>query len=198
MPSDWECGSLGDYVEIKRGSSPRPIKNFLSDNGLRWLKISDVTALQSPYIIDIKEHIINEGLTKTVHLSAGDLVLSNSATPGIPKILDVDSCIHDGWLYFPKSILSNEFLYLFFSFIRKDLIKLGNGSVFTNLKTDIIKNFPFSKPNDITLSRFDGLIVPLFKYMNNIARENHRIAAIRDTLLPRLMSGEIDVSNIEI
>lgn len=197
-PNSWEEGVLGDYVEIKRGGSPRPIQDYLVDSGLRWLKISDVTALQSPFIIDIKEHIKEDGLNKTVFLKAGALVLSNSATPGIPKILDVDSCIHDGWLYFPKSKLSNEFLYLLFKFIRKDLVQLGNGSVFTNLKTDILKNYPFSMPANNTLSMFGDIVTPLFQSMNNIARENKRLSNLRDALLPRLMSGEIDVSGIEI
>ena len=111
-PNSWLHGKLGDYANIKRGGSPRPIQEYLSDSGLRWLKISDVTGLQTPFIIDIKDHIIEEGLKKTVFLKAGSLVLSNSATPGIPKILDVDSCIHDGWLYFPESRFSNEYLFL--------------------------------------------------------------------------------------
>ena len=197
-PNSWEEGVLGDYVEIKRGGSPRPIQDYLVDSGLRWLKISDVTALQSPFIIDIKEHIKEDGLNKTVFLKAGALVLSNSATPGIPKILDVDSCIHDGWLYFPESKLSSAFLYLLFKFIRKDLVQLGNGSVFTNLKTDILKNYPFSMPDNNTLSMFDDIVTPLFQSMNNIARENKRLSNLRDALLPRLMSGEIDVSRVEV
>lgn len=114
VPDSWKHGKLGDFAEIKRGGSPRPIQEYLSDSGLRWLKISDVTSLQTPFVIDIKDHIIEAGLRKTVFLKAGSLVLSNSATPGVPKILDVDSCIHDGWLYFPESKFSKEYLYLYF------------------------------------------------------------------------------------
>lgn len=113
VPDSWNHGKLGDFSEIKRGGSPRPIQEYLSDSGLRWLKISDVTSLQTPFVIDIKDHIIEAGLRKTVFLKAGSLVLSNSATPGVPKILDVDSCIHDGWLYFPDSKFSKEYLFLF-------------------------------------------------------------------------------------
>lgn len=192
LPSKWENAPLGTFVEIKRGGSPRPIQNYLSDSGFHWLKISDVTSLNSPFILEIKEHIREEGLKKTVLLKAGELVLSNSATPGIPKILDVDSCIHDGWLYFPKSELSKYYLYLFFKHIRKDLIALGNGSVFTNLKTDILKNFPVTKPDVATLSEFDSLVSPLFEAMLQVDRENFRLKEIRDALLPRLMNGEVE------
>ncbi len=107
---DWETRPLGEFVTVKRGGSPRPIQEYLSETGLRWLKISDATKTASPFIFEIKEHIKEEGLNKTTFLKAGALVLSNSATPGIPKILQLDSCIHDGWLHFPKSYFSNEFL----------------------------------------------------------------------------------------
>ena len=198
QPSGWTNSPLGSFVEIKRGGSPRPIQNFLSDSGLRWLKISDVTSLSSPFVLEIKEHIKEEGLRKTVYLHAGELVLSNSATPGIPKILDVDTCIHDGWLYFPKSELSKYYLYLFFKHIRKELVSLGNGSVFTNLKTDILKAFPATKADETTLKEFDALVAPLFDAMLNADRENFKLATMRDVLLPKLMSGEIDVSSIQL
>lgn len=198
MPDDWNTGNLGSFVTIKRGGSPRPIQNYLSETGYRWLKISDVTSLNSPFILDIKEHIIESGLKKTVFLKQGALVLSNSATPGIPKILDVDSCIHDGWLYFPESKLSNEYLYLLFKFIRKDLVALGNGSVFTNLKTDILKQYEITLPSESVLNDFQTVISPIFGMMQNIARENKSLAALRDTLLPKLMNGEIDVSQVKI
>ena len=130
----------------------------MSDSGLRWLKISDVTGLQTPFIIDIKDHIIEEGLKKTVFLKAGSLVLSNSATPGIPN--------------------------------------LSNGSVFNNLKTDILKGYPTILPDEETLQRFDGIIKPMFLQMQNLTRESHDLMDLRDTILPRLMSGELDVSGI--
>lgn len=198
VPKTWVNGVLGDFVEIKRGGSPRPIQNFLSDSGFHWLKISDATGISSPFINEIKEYIIEAGLKKTVYLKSGSLVLSNSATPGLPKILDIDTCIHDGWLYFPSSKFSNEYLYLYFKHIRDNLIALGNGSVFTNLKTDILKNYPTNLPTENVLKEFDGLVQPIFSMILSKTRETKRLAEIRDTLLPKLMSGELDVSDIDL
>ena len=193
----WKYGVLGDFVEIKRGGSPRPIQNFLSNRGLHWLKISDATCISSPFVNEIKEYIIEEGLKKTVFIKAGSLVLSNSATPGLPKILDIDTCIHDGWLYFPSSKFSNEYLYLYFKYIRNNLVVLGNGSVFTNLKTDILKNYPTNLPTDDVLNKFDKIVKPIFSMILSKTRESKRLIEIRDTLLPKLISGELDVSNID-
>lgn len=198
VPKAWINGILGDFVEIKRGGSPRPIQNYLSDSGFHWLKISDATGISSPFINEIKESIIEAGLKKTVYLKSGSLVLSNSATPGLPKILDIDTCIHDGWLYFPLSKFSNEYLYLYFKHIRDNLIALGNGSVFTNLKTDILKNYPTYLPTKDVLKEFDGLVQPIFSMILLKTREIKRLSEIRDTLLPKLMSGELYVSGIEL
>ncbi|MEG0893494.1 MAG: restriction endonuclease subunit S [Oscillospiraceae bacterium] len=198
MPNDWIDITLGECVVVKRGGSPRPIQEYLSDSGLHWLKISDATGISSPFINNIKEYIIEDGLKKTIYLKAGSLVLSNSATPGLPKILDIDTCIHDGWLYFPKSQLSNEYLYLYFKHIRKHLVALGNGSVFTNLKTDILKNYPTVLPTNDVLINFDEIIKVIFDNILESTREIQVLTNIRDSLLPRLMSGELDVSQINL
>lgn len=198
MPSHWETGVLGDYVTVKRGGSPRPIQEYLSDEGLRWLKIADVSGISGPYILEIKEHIKEEGLRKTVHLEPGSLVLSNSATPGIPKILSIDTCIHDGWLYFPQSQFTNEWLYCYFLNVRQELVRMANGSVFQNLKTDIVKNFEVIRPDDETLASFQEMVAPLFNLMESCQKENKQLAHLRDTLLPKLISGEIDVSKVDL
>ena len=191
IPQGWKVGKLGDYVEIKRGGSPRPIRKFLASQGLNWLKISDATSTQSPFIFNIKEKIIIDGLKKTVFLKAGSLVLSNSATPCIPKFLSIDSCIHDGWLYFPHSQLPENYLYLFFKLMRNNLVSKANGSVFLNLKTDIVKNQVFAFSGEEIYNSFDKIIAPLFKEIENLTYETFQLSALRDTLLPKLMSGEI-------
>jgi len=190
---DWEVRPLGELVTVKRGGSPRPIQDFLSETGLRWLKISDATKESSPFIFDIKEHIKVEGLSKTTLLKKGTLVLSNSATPGIPKILQVDSCIHDGWLHFPKSKFSNEFLYLLFLKIRPELVQQGNGSIFTNLKTDILKEYPIPIPDDKSLLFFDEQVKSIFNKLLKNTIQIRTLSTLRDTLLPKLMSGEVRV-----
>lgn len=198
IPEGWKVCELQELVNIKRGGSPRPIQNFLAETGYNWLKISDATSTSSPFIYEIKECIKEEGLSKTVFLKAGNLVLSNSATPGIPKFLGIDSCIHDGWLYFPKSNLSNEFLYLLFKYKRKYLISQGNGSVFTNLKTDIVKMMQLAIPDDSIISSFDIVIKSIFENIKKNQQEITHLTNLRDTLLPKLMSGEIDVNEVKI
>lgn len=193
LPKGWRMGKLGECVTIKRGGSPRPIQEFLAERGLRWLKISDVTSLQTPFILETKEYIKEEGLSKTTLLKSGSLVLSNSATPGIPKILHVDSCIHDGWLHFPNSIFSNEFLYLKFLELRRELVQKANGSIFTNLKTDIVRDFDIIIPGENILTEFDNVMKPIFKKLLENTLQIKALTQTRDTLLPKLMSGQLKI-----
>lgn len=193
VPAGWERDKLGNYVVVKRGGSPRPIQEYLTDKGLNWLKISDATSSNGYYILDIKEHIVEAGLNKTVLLKKGSLVLSNSATPCIPRILDVDSCIHDGWLYFSESYFTNEFLFLLFIQERENLIVLGTGAVFTNLKTDIVKNYIITIPDKDVLVEFQEKIDPIFSSIKKKQNIIKKLSESRDRLLPKLMSGEIEV-----
>ena len=183
---NWKECELGEIVEIKRGGSPRPISDYISNDGYRWLKISDATSSNSPFIFKTEEFIKKEGLKNTVYLKSGSLVLSNSATPGLPKILKVDTCIHDGWLYFPKSFFSNEYLYLLFQSIRDELRSLGNGSIFTNLKTDILKEYKILIPDKEKLNEFQRIINPSFKQLFNTSKEIEKLELFKQSVISRI------------
>ena len=199
LPEGWGISTLEEYLEIRRGGSPRPIKDFISDVGFPWMKIADATSLTSPFVFQTRERIKVEGLSKTVKLQQGSLILSNSATPGLPKFLMLEACIHDGWLYFPKiEKLPLEFLYVFFLHIRKELVSRGNGSVFTNLKTDIVKAFEFPDAPIAIFDAYRKLVAPLFAKILLSDREIRTLAETRDYLLPKLMSGEIRAGDLEL
>ena len=144
----WKTYKLGELCNIHRGSSPRPIQKYLSSKGQPWVKISDATAASSRYISNTKECIIPEGIKHSVVVTPGTLIVSNSATPGLPKIMNITACVHDGWLIIDniKSFVLKEFLYYSFILIRRELSNQANGSVFQNLKTEIVKNFEIKVP----------------------------------------------------
>jgi len=196
IPKGWEVSKLGEYIEVKRGGSPRPIHDYLVPKGLPWVKISDATASNSRFLVETKQFIKPEGLNKTTLLKKGSLILSNSATPGLPKFLDLDACIHDGWLHFPKKkIFTDNYLYQLFLVVRQELLMQGNGSVFTNLKTDILKNHMVVVPNIDVLNYFDNWINSFHNKIHAVQIDVDNLSRIRDTLLPKLMSGELRISD---
>ena len=192
IPKGWGVGPLGNFITVKRGGSPRPIHDFLVSKGLPWVKISDATGSNNRFISETKQYIKPEGLKKTVLLKKGSLILSNSATPGLPKFLNIDACIHDGWLHFPTiAHFSSIYLYQLFLILRKELILQGNGSVFTNLKTDILRNQVVLVPTAKTIQQFDKIVNIIFDRMNSLNSEQRYLSKLRDTLLPKLLSGEL-------
>lgn len=139
---------INDIATVSRGASPRPIDYYLSSSGYPWLKISDVT-IGEQYVYETKQFIKASGLSGTKYLPENTFVLTNSATPGIPFFLGKPMCLHDGFLYLLN--ISNEInqKYLFYWFLanRKSILTQGAGSIFTNLKADIVKNIEIYYPN---------------------------------------------------
>jgi type I restriction enzyme S subunit len=146
----WSQREIQKLCKITRGASPRPIQNWMTEreDGIPWIKISDATAASGRTIERTAGRILREGEEKSVSVYKGDLILSNSATPGIPKFVGIHACIHDGWLLlrdFKDAV--PEFLFYLLQHERRNLVAQGNGSVFTNLKTDILKNHIVSVPS---------------------------------------------------
>jgi type I restriction enzyme S subunit len=132
---------------VTRGASPRPIIEWIAPTGTPWIKISDATAVRSRTVDRTREFIRPEGERYSVRVVPGDLIVSNSATPGIPKFVGLNACIHDGWLLLRdfREVLP-EYLYYRVLLDREQLVGQGNGSVFTNLKTDILKSHTIQLP----------------------------------------------------
>ena len=198
IPEGWAAATLGDYLEIKRGGSPRPIHDFISPAGFPWVKIADATASTSRFLFATKEFIKPEGLKKTVLMKKGSLILSNSATPGLPIFLELEACIHDGWLHFPaKRHFGDLYLYQLFLVIREELVAQGNGSVFTNLKTDILRAQRIAAPPSSVLDFFEGWMEPNFEKILTLNVQTRSLSNLRDTLLPKLISGELHILEAE-
>ncbi len=139
IPSHWEVIPLKRKMQIIRGGSPRPIEQYLSEEGYNWIKIGD-TIKGDKYIRNTSQKIKPEGLSATRLVHRGDLILSNSMSFGEPYIIDIEEgCIHDGWL--SLSHLNNvdkEFLYytLLSELCKKQFESFVDGGVVKNLNID--------------------------------------------------------------
>lgn len=188
----WRPLTLDDLCTIGRGASPRPIAKFM-EGKIPWFKIGDATASESPYVFVTAEHVTDEGAKKSIVLQPGSLILSNSATCGIPFFTAVTGCIHDGWLHFDVlKRISPEFLYCYLQNKRIEVVSsVSDGSTQKNLNTSAVGRLRLSlPPTNALLVKFDNLVQPLFSMIFNLARQNISLRAARDLLLPRLVNGE--------
>ena len=151
VPDSWEWVRLGHVCEIARGGSPRPIKAFLTEdpNGINWIKIGD-TDKGGKYINSTKERIIPEGVSKSRMVHAGDFLLTNSMSFGRPYILNVDGCIHDGWLVLSEynRAYDQDFLFHMLSsrFAYFQFCDVVSGAVVKNLNSDKVAAALFPLP----------------------------------------------------
>lgn len=140
----WDIKKMGEVFTIERGGSPRPITEYLTDapEGLNWIKIGDAGEGEK-YITSTKEKIKPEGLKKTRLVHKGDFLLSNSMSFGRPYILDIDGCIHDGWLVLHDNYQTFDKSYLYYFLSTPELYEqfktLAAGGVVNNLNSDIVK-----------------------------------------------------------
>ena len=114
-PGHWRSMRVKDVATVMRGGSPRPIEEYLTDDedGYNWIKIGDTTKGRK-YITSTHQKIKPSGLSKTRLVHKGDLLLTNSMSFGQPYILDIDGCIHDGWVCLSDiHKVSKEYLYYF-------------------------------------------------------------------------------------
>ena len=157
IPQGWDSSMLQSICTIKRGASPRPIDDFMDEShkGMPWVKISDATNSNSPFMTTIKEHIILGGVPKSVKVIPNTLIVSNSATPGIPKFIQIEACVHDGWLVLTDyQEIYKYYLYYVIKMIRHNLLHIASGSIFKNLKTDYLKEFICITPSTEILSKY--------------------------------------------
>lgn len=170
-----EMKTLGEIMQIARGASPRPIKNFITsdEKGVNWIKIGDVSP-NDKYIIKTNEKISQKGAEKSRFLHPGDFILSNSMSFGRPYILKIEGCIHDGWIFmsgYDDSVIA-DYLYevLNSDFVQKYWkTKANNGGAMTNLNSDIVR----------------ATVIPIPSFS-----EQERIVSILDTF-------EESISNLE-
>jgi type I restriction enzyme S subunit len=197
IPEGWEVKRLDECMRIIRGASPRPIDSFMSDFGAPWIKISDATAINHWFITQTKEFILEEGVRHSRELIPGTLILSNSASPGIPRIVQIRACVHDGWLIIDsyKMGLYNEFMLFYFENFRSKILNMGSGSIFKNLKTEYIKELKLVLPPSLILKDSQNLFDNIFGQILNNVKQNQQLATLRDWLLPMLMNGQVTVKD---
>jgi type I restriction enzyme S subunit len=145
----WPAAPLGTLARVVRGASPRPAGDPRYFGGtIPWLRISDVTAARGKVVEHVRGTVTEEGRAKSVYLDGGTLILTNSATVGIPKFLGAGACVHDGFLAFPdlSDRILADYLYAYLRIMRPHLTRLAPESTQKNLNTGIVKGLEVPVP----------------------------------------------------
>ena len=188
-----ECSTirLGDYVSIHRGGSPRPIDAYITDDtdGINWIKIGDTSA-DDLYITRTREKIVPSGAKKSRRVFQGDLILSNSMSFGRPYILQIDGCIHDGWLLIrdENNVFEKRFLcyYLGSDNVIAQYKRFAAGSCVNNLNSELVGNVEICCPPYRTQQKIANMLTVLDSRIDHASRTHVALLRIRTSLLQQL------------
>jgi len=146
--SNWQLTSVRDICDLVRGSSPRPQGDPRYFGGpVPRLMIADITR-DGIYVTPSIDSLTEEGAKKSRPMPAGSVVMAVSGAVGLPAILTVDACIHDGFVGFrnlDQSVLP-EYFYWFLQVNRERNKSQGAGAIWVNLTTDQVKRFDVPTP----------------------------------------------------
>ena len=196
IPEDWEVKSLGDYASIVRGGSPRPIQNFLTTNsdGINWIKIGDVKP-EDKYIVSTDEKIIPEGKSRSREVHKGDFILSNSMSFGRPYILQIDGCIHDGWLAIQnyQDTFDTDFLYYLLGSdeIFQQYIEMAAGSSVQNLNKEKVAKLLVPILNKNEQTAIANVLSSMDKEIETLNAKLEKYRNLKTAMMQQLLTGKI-------
>ena len=199
LPSGWTWTKVGEIAEVIRGASPRPKGDPRYFGGkIPWIMISDISREEGKYVSKTKDAVTEEGAKRSRYLKAGTLILSNSGTVCVPKILAVDGCIHDGFVAFPTIKEGIELLYLYhwFNYIRPIVIQENwRGITQVNLNTNIVKNLVVPLPPTNEQRRIVARVEALFAESKTVREALDKVPVLlrrfRQSVLAKAFRGEL-------
>lgn len=189
---NWTHKKLGEVCRIERGGSPRPIKDYITNDvkGLNWIKIGD-TDPEGKYIYSTKEKIKPEGLKKSRWVEENEFLLSNSMSFGRPYILKTNGCIHDGWLVLRdyQELLNIDFFYytLISPHVQNQFRTKAQGSTVSNLNTDRVSDVNIAFPSLPEQSRIVSRLDAAFEEIDTVKEKLLKALAECDNLKQALL-----------
>ena len=192
----WKVGKLDDVISVKGGTTPSTTKPEYWDGTINWTSPRDLSNNNSIFLFDTDRKITKQGLEQIGSglLPVGTVLLSSRAPIGYLVITQIPVAINQGYIAVVcDKIISNWFIYLWIKSNLETIINAANGSVFLEISKSTFKELQFVIPPTEKLKFFDTEAEPLFQKIKTNIIEVKTLTLLRDSLLPKLMSGEIRV-----
>ena len=196
IPKGWRVGTFLDNINVMPGGTPSTSKNeYWEDGKIPFFSPKDVNGV---YCFETEKSITELGLNNcSSHLyPPNTLFITARGTVGKLSLAGVPMAMNQSnYALVAKEGVSNFYLYLIAQTLVSVLLKKANGAVFSAITTRDF-NEPTIIPTFSDMERFDMLVSPIFNKIYQTSIESRRLAELRDTLLPKLMSGELKVTDV--
>lgn len=202
VPEGWRVGTIGEIVKILGGSTPDTTNTLYWENGRNpFCTPKDLSALNSPIILDTERHITDGGVQSisSKQLPAGTLLLSSRAPVGYLAISSVPISVNQGFIaMICDENISNVYLIQWLRENMEIIEGRANGSTFQEISKRNFRTIPFLIPSTDVLTQYNSVVKPLYNHITTLTQEITLLSGLRDTLLPKLMSGELLVSSSSV
>jgi type I restriction enzyme S subunit len=198
LPKGWRTSTIGEEVRVMGGSTPSTSKPEFWDGGTHhWATPKDLSNLSSPVLLDTERRITDAGLHEISSglLPPGTVLMSSRAPIGYLAISEVPVAVNQGFiaLVCDKS-LPSYFVHLWLKNNMEVIEGRGNGTTFMEISKSNFRPMEILAPPQPLLDEFKSRVEPLHRRMVSNLKESNTLAGLRDTLLPKLLSGELRVA----
>lgn len=201
IPRGWRVDEIGKAVACVGGGTPSTKESAYWDEPIHhWVTPKDLSGLQAPVLIDTDRRVSDAGLSKISSglMPVGTLLLSSRAPIGYLAIAQIPTAINQGFIAMPPGGELPPTFLLFWTRLNMDEIKQkANGSTFMEISKSAFRPIKVCVPPKPIIEAFDSIASPMLERI--AANERHRVqlATLRDTLLPRLISGKLRLPEAE-
>lgn len=201
IPVGWEVKQIGDAVRCVGGATPSTKKPEFWEGGTHpFLTPKDMSSLSAPVILDTDRHITEAGIEKISSriIPAGTVLLSSRAPIGYLAINEVPISVNQGLIaMICEGVLSNHYV-LHWTRENMEVIKSkAGGTTFAEISKKNFRPILVLEPSSRILEQFEKIVKPLHKAVVENVISSQTLAKLRDTLLPKLISGELSVPDAQ-
>ena len=199
---EWTTGTISDLGTVVGGSTPSKSKpEYYTESGIAWITPKDLSINKSKFVSHGENDITELGLknSSAAIMPEGTVLFSSRAPIGYIAIAAGEVTTNQGFKsVVPKPEIGTPFVYFFLKNTLPVIEGMASGSTFKEVSGSTMKNVPAVIPDAEALAKFSDFCAPIFEQQRTLGEQNQSLAKLRDSLLPKLMSGEIDVSAVQL
>ncbi len=200
IPGGWSVQTIEDVAIVAGGSTPSTTEPTYWGGSHAWATPKDLSGLRIPVLLTTERRITDAGLAQIGSglRPAGTVLLSSRAPIGYLAVAEMPVAVNQGFIAMTaRPGISNLFLLLWAAASHDAIVSRANGSTFLEISRAAFKPIPLVVPPAGVMDAFDRLAQPLYRRVVRCLQECRTLAALRDALLPKLVSGELRVRDAE-
>ncbi len=202
IPKGWEVSTIGEEVSIYGGATPSTKEEkYWKDGKNNWVTPKDLSKLNSKVLLDTERKITDKGVSKisSKQLPIGTVLLSSRAPVGYIAYSAIPISINQGFIAMVcDKKLSNYYVLYWLTYAMDEIKNRAAGTTFSEISKSAFRPIKLLLPDKEIRKKFDSIVQPIVNNLIENEIEIQTLQQTRNTLLPKLLSGELDVSEVEI